>query len=509
MTHALLLAFLSGFVALSYEILWYRAYSFVSGGAAPAFALLLALYLAGIAIGSRASRRFCSGEEPGRLSLALGRFILLANLLGYLFVPLLSWVVTWNDVPWTRTVPLVAVVSCGLGAILPLVSHQAVAPDARAGARVSWIFFSNILGSASGSLLTGFWLADHWSLRRISLFLGILGAIMGAIALEAGVRGPRLVPRMLGAAAVAGLAVLVNPWIFDGLYERLVHKAFYTPSFRFLHLVENRSGVIAVYPDGTFLGGGRYDGSVNTSIENDRNGVSRAYAVSGLHPRPREVLMVGLSTGSWAQAVADNPEVERLTVIEINRGYLDLIRKFPEVAGVLDHPKVRIEIDDARRWLVRHRDRKFDVIISNTTPHWRSHITNLLSLEFLELVRSRLNPGGILFYGTTGSARAARTGFAVFPHGVELKGGNMFLALGEQPIDFVPERWKDSMRRHRRMGRLMFDPADPAAQGRLDLLAARFDAQYQPCDELRRAVAKAPLLTDDSMGGEWTQYPLD
>ena len=48
MTHALLLAFLSGFVALSYEILWYRAYSFVSGGAAPAFALLLALYLAGI-----------------------------------------------------------------------------------------------------------------------------------------------------------------------------------------------------------------------------------------------------------------------------------------------------------------------------------------------------------------------------------------------------------------------------------------------------------------------------
>ena len=509
MTHALVLAFLSGFVALSYEILWYRAYSFVSGGAAPSFALLLALYLAGIAIGARASRRFCSGEEPGRLSLALGRFILLSNLLGYLFVPLLSWVVTWNDVTWTRTVPLVAVVSCGLGAILPLVSHQAVAPDARAGARVSWIYFANILGSTLGSLLTGFWLTDRWSLRQISLFLGILGAVMGAVALQAGIRDRRLIPRILSAAAVAGLAVILNPWIFDGLYERLVHKAFYEPSFRFRHVVENRSGVITVYPDGTFLGGGRYDGSVNTSMETDRNGVSRAYAVSALHPRPREILMVGLSTGSWAQAVADNPDVERLTVIEINSGYLDLLRKFPEVSGVLDHPKVRIEIDDARRWMVRHRDRKFDVVISNTTSHWRSHVTGLLSLEFLELVRSRLNPGGILFYGTTGSHRAARTGFAVFPHGVEVRGYNLFLALGEQPIDFDPEQWKNSMRRYRRMGRPMFDPADPAAQARLDRLAAGFDARYVPCDELRRTVANAPLLTDDSMGDEWTQYPLD
>ena len=47
---ALALACLAGFVALSYEILWYRAYSFVSGGAAPAFALLLAMYLFGIAL---------------------------------------------------------------------------------------------------------------------------------------------------------------------------------------------------------------------------------------------------------------------------------------------------------------------------------------------------------------------------------------------------------------------------------------------------------------------------
>src|SRR6185436_8591023 len=294
MIFALLLSALSGFIALSYEILWYRAYSLVSGGAAPAFALLLAMYLAGLALGSRFSKRFC---ESGDVSLSLGRFILIANLLGYLFVPTVSWLVTLPEVRWTWTLPLVAVVACGLGTILPLVSHHAVPPDARAGARVSWIYFANIVGSASGSLVTGFWLTDHWSLRAISLFLAVLGAVMGAIALQAG--GRRAV-RFAAAASVAVLAAVLNPWIFDGLYERMVQKTLYNPSSRFLHVVENRSGVITVYKDGTFLGGGRYDGSVNTSLLKDRNGVFRAYAVAGLHARPREILMIGLSTGSWA-----------------------------------------------------------------------------------------------------------------------------------------------------------------------------------------------------------------
>jgi spermidine synthase len=495
MIFALLLAGLSGFVSLSYEILWYRAYSYVSGGAAPAFALLLAMYLTGLALGSRFSRRFCT---TGDVPLSLGRFILIANLLGYVFVPTLSWLVTLPEAKWTWTLPLVAVVSCGLGTILPLVSHHAVPPDERAGARVSWIYFANIVGSALGSLGTGFWLTDVWSLRSISLFLAVLGAVMGAIALQAG--GRRAI-RLASAAAVAGVAALLNPWIFDGLYERMVLKSAYNPSSRFLHVVENRSGVITVYRDGTFLGGGRYDGSVNTSLLKDRNGVFRAYAVAGLHPRPREVLMIGLSTGSWASVIAQNPEVERLTVVEINPGYLSLIRQFPEVADVLQNPKIRIEIDDARRWLVRNPDRRFDVIVSNTTPHWRAHVTNLLSLEFLALAKSRLNPGGILFYGTTGFQRAIRTGLQAFPHALFCQN---FLVVGEQPVAFDEERWKAVVRRSSRLGRPIFDD-----EARLSEYARVIRGEFKSCDELRRRTAGQALLTDDSMGNEWTGYPID
>ena len=48
----LALAFASGFIALSYEILWYRAYSFATGGDASTFGTLLGAYLLGLALGS-------------------------------------------------------------------------------------------------------------------------------------------------------------------------------------------------------------------------------------------------------------------------------------------------------------------------------------------------------------------------------------------------------------------------------------------------------------------------
>ncbi len=54
------------------------------------------------------------------------------------------------------------------------------------------------------------------------------------------------------------------------------------------------------------------------------------YVVGALHPAPREVLMVGLASGSWAQVVAHLPGVERFTIIEINPGYVDDVSKHPE-----------------------------------------------------------------------------------------------------------------------------------------------------------------------------------
>jgi spermidine synthase len=134
--------------------------------------------------------------------------------------------------------------------------------------------------------------------------------------------------------------------------------------------------------------------------------------------------MIGLGSGSWAQVVANQPHVEQLTVVEINPGYLKLIPQYPAVASLLGNPRVRIIIDDGRRWLVRSPGQRFDAIVMNTTLHWRNHVSNLLSVDFLRLARQHLNLGGVLFYNITGSEDAMATGSISLCFSVlELPGG--------------------------------------------------------------------------------------
>jgi len=55
---ALIWSALSGFLALSWEIVWARVFNFASGSRAPVFGFMLASYLAGLALGSLWSKKW-------------------------------------------------------------------------------------------------------------------------------------------------------------------------------------------------------------------------------------------------------------------------------------------------------------------------------------------------------------------------------------------------------------------------------------------------------------------
>jgi hypothetical protein len=55
----LLLAFVCGSIALSYEILWMRIFSFANAGAAFIFPRILGLFLLGLALGAYTAGRVC------------------------------------------------------------------------------------------------------------------------------------------------------------------------------------------------------------------------------------------------------------------------------------------------------------------------------------------------------------------------------------------------------------------------------------------------------------------
>jgi predicted membrane-bound spermidine synthase len=508
---ALITAAIAGFVSLGYEIVWYRLFSFTTAGLAKSFAFLLGAYLFGIAAGSQISNRICKKiADPKNFIRFLVGTVLGANLLGFLVGPILFSLVVRVSYLWTL-VPIALAAAC-LGAVFPLLCHISISPDERAGTRMSYLYLSNIIGSALGSYLTGFVLMDIFPLRYVSVLLTLIGLGLGIVLMLRAKLDRRIFVFTSLAVLVAALLVAqASGPLFRGMYEKLLFKKDYLPAMQFAAVVENRSGVIAVTPMGTVFGGGIYDGRFNVSLVNDTNQIQRPFALSYFHPNPKEVLMIGLSSGSWAQVIANHPQVEHLTIVEINPGYLRLIPRHPEVASLLQNPKVHIDIDDGRRWLVRNPGRKFDAIVMNTSYHWRSNASNILSAEFLRLIRRHLNPNGVHFYNTTDSKEVLLTGATVFPFGMRLAN---FMIVSDSPLQLDAKRWFEALSIYKIDGQPVFDLSQEQHRRRLLEVMAMTTTMdrdvtgfftLESSAHIRTRTAGVRMITDDNMGTEWLQ----
>jgi spermidine synthase len=508
------LAVAGGFVSLSYEIFFFRTVSYATGSSATAFAVTLSAFLVGIASGSRQAGEYSETSSRAAIMRRMVDTLLMASVAGILFLPLLN-ALAWLDSGIVGVaILMVYLVARFWGSLLPYLAEVSIACDSRAGMRTAMLYLANILGSAAGSVLTGFVLMNYLGLVAIDATL-VLAGIGCVLLLIVTVDIPLREKRQRAAlAAVFGIvAAFAIPRLSGDVLENLQAKEV-PGANSFTEVVENRSGIITVIDHSIVFGNGMYDGRFNTDLVHDVNGIVRPYALSLFHPAPRDVLMIGLATGSWAQVLANNPDVASLTIVEINPGYLTLIAHAPEVASVLNNPKVKIIIDDGRRWLRAHPNRHFDAVVSNTTWYFRASVTNLLSVEFLDLVRHHLNPGGIFFYNTTSSDRVQRTACRAFAHGARFTN---HMVVSDTPIAWDFQRWRRTLASYRIDGRPVFDPARDQDRAELDRLvswqsslapgsASTLDRPIEPCPDVLARTAGKLVVTDDNMGSEWLHF---
>lgn len=512
MTRALLLLLSAfcGFIGLSYELLWVRVFSFSTGGSAYAFPMALGLYLLGIALGSRVSKRFSkkySAMDPGQIKV-LALFMFLSNLVGWLVVPLMKFYYALPlALPPFMALYLVALGALFLGAQFPLLSHYGIEPDQRTGANLSYFYMSNIVGSVAGSLLTGFVLMDHFTLTTILTGLASMGALMS---LGLFVMGSPKRAELLKASAVVVVTIGalwgLKPYVFDQLYEQVFYKGQYASHPPFKYTVENKSGIINVTEDDIVYGGGVYDGHFSTDIHHDVNNIRRPMALSAFHAAPKTMLVIGLASGSWAKVVAAHPQVERIVVVEINPGYLELIAKYPSHAPLLEDKRIEIVIDDGRRWMHTTQER-FDVVLLNTTFHWRSMSTGLLSEEFFELVKTKLNPKGVVMVNSTGSDRVFATLIKVFPDAYRYLNNGI---ASPDKIDFNVERLAKVWDEYKLDGKPVFDMSNPEHVKKRDELLNELHPErgegtdLEGISSMRERFGRLETITDANLGEEFS-----
>lgn len=114
-----------------------------------------------------------------------------------------------------------------------------------------------------------------------------------------------------------------------------------------------------------------------------------------VHGAAKRVLIVGGGDGGILREVCRHPEVEHITMVEIDAGVVSFCRQYlpNHSAGAYDDPRLTLAIADGVDFVSQNRDR-FDVIISDYTDPIGPGESLFSSACYDGCARS-LNPGGL------------------------------------------------------------------------------------------------------------------
>ncbi len=114
------------------------------------------------------------------------------------------------------------------------------------------------------------------------------------------------------------------------------------------------------------------------------------------HGNIRNVLVIGGGDGGVIREVLRHPQVEMVTMVEIDEKVIEASRKFfPQVAKEFDNPKLNLVIGDGIKYVKEQADGSYDLIIVDSTDPI-GPAEGLFSVEFYAHCHRILNDKGAL-----------------------------------------------------------------------------------------------------------------
>lgn len=418
---------LSGFCALSAEVVWTRLLTLRFGATVYSFSIVLAVFLVGLGIGSGTGAWLAGRLAHPRAALGVVQLLVIGAIAWTAFAvtsvgPVSNLVPVWTDpaivhadTGWTFVTDMGASMlvllpgPLGWGASFPLALAALAVRGHDPGRLVGRVYAANTVGAIVGALLTTVLLVPSIGSQQSQRLLMVTAGVAGLLALAPNLEGRPAAPRrhrrwVAGSAAVALLAVGWMIFLVRPVPALLVAYGRRAP------LVSGSEGEVL------YVGEGLHASVAVTRI---RDGVVHyhnagktqastlpldmrlqrllGHLTTVVPSNPRSVLVIGCGAGVTAGAVSVDPAVERVTIAEIEplvprvaRDYFGSVNH-----AVIDSPKTRLVIDDARHFL-QTTDETFDAITSDPLDPWVKGSAALYTREFFQLARRRLNAGGVM-----------------------------------------------------------------------------------------------------------------
>ena len=440
---------LSGATALAAEAVWTRLLSLLLGATTYTFSLILAAFLLGLGIGSSVGSAISRNLKDPRVALGICQLLLTASIawaaysmtrqLPYWPVsPGLAISPTYTfQIDLVRCLWAVLPAACLWGASFPL-ALAAVGRGADDPARlVGTVYAANtvggIVGALLGSLLIIAWLGTQTS-QRILIAVAALSAIVVLVPAAAAAAERLRINRrgLVWSLATAVAAVLfirsvppVPPLLVG--YGRWFATRLDNAN-DFIYVGEGMTASVAVSQLSNGVLNYHNAGKVQASSEPQDMRLQRmlGHLTTLLPPHPGSVLVIGCGAGVTAGAVSIDPALGSETIAEIEPLVPKVVSKYFGAYNfnVVTNPKVHIEIDDARHFILTTKQ-KFDAVTSDPLDPWVKGAATLYTQEFFDVVKEHLNPGGVVtlfvqLYESSPEAVKSEiaTFFKAFPNGV-------------------------------------------------------------------------------------------
>jgi spermidine synthase len=435
---------LSGLTALGSEVVWTRVLSLLFGATTYTFSLILAVFLVGLGIGSSLGSSMARNLKNPRIALGwcqLGLCVCLAwaayttsaSLPYWPINPSISTSLVYNfQLDLMRAIWVMLPGAILWGASFPL-ALAAVATRGQDSARlVGGVYAANTVGAIIGATVISLALVGTIGSQKTQQVLIGIAAMSGLLMLMPAtgeVRRPIASTPVvvIGIALIAGLlarSVPPIPWLLVA-YGR--YSATWVGQNEMVYVGEGVTASVAVTRTPTGVLNYHNAGKVQASSEPQDMRLQRMLGhITTLVPKnPNKVLVIGCGAGVTAGAVSIDPMVKDQTIAEIEPLVPRVVSTHfaQHNFNVVANPKVKVHLDDARHYLLTTNE-KFDAITSDPLDPWVKGAATLYTREFFDVVKSHLNPGGVvtLFVQLYESSEAAAkseigTFLEAFPNG--------------------------------------------------------------------------------------------
>ncbi|MGI8808458.1 MAG: fused MFS/spermidine synthase [Acidimicrobiales bacterium] len=322
-----------------------------------------------------------------------------------------------------------------MGASFPFVQRLVAQRVDTLGRRTGLLLLANIAGNVTGTLLVGFVVIERLGVSGTLRLLAVLLLLPGLAAVA---MAPRERRPALGAGALVLLLGLVA--VFPSNFRLWAY--FHSAPLDDFALAEDRACVNALK---------KVEGEdflfINATSQNghpfDDFHVLVGLLPALLHPDPQQAMAVGLGIGATPYGMTRDPRLGHLDVVEICGGEIELLRVLSrrgavEMERLLGDPRVDIHVGDGRKFLLSS-DKRFDVLTVDVVRPQAAFSGNLYSVEFYELLRSRLDTDGVVSQWIA-TPRVLNSATEVFPHVLRFivpsYEGSQFMVASPRPIVF-------------------------------------------------------------------------